>query len=213
MKKNNNTRIRVFSTLLSLVLVLTFTNHFLVGQAFAHHPIISGTVTCTASYQQQINWTLQNSETTGPMTITAINPSITGIAVGDSDPVGVTLNGYQLVAGTQTGTVTLTVTGSWPDGVTDTDSESVTLSGQCVAPTPTPTPHPTATPTPTPIPLTTMYMTVYLDGIGYRGDNTNPTDSSDSNKNPLHQTIAAQTEIYTTNNKHLNCQRSRNTYI
>ena len=40
------------------------------------------------------------------------------------------------------------------------------------APTATPTPKPTATPTPG---VTTLNMTVSLDGIGNRGDNTNPT--------------------------------------
>lgn len=64
-------------------------------------------------------------------------------------------------------------------------------------PTPTVTPIPTATPTPS---NTTLNMTVYLDGIGNRGDNTNPTASSLSNKNPQHKTINADISIFTTNN-------------
>jgi len=82
--------------------------------------------------------------------------------------------------------------------------------GNIVAPpTPTPTPEPTATPTPTPTPqptatptpsITTMNMTVFLDGIGDRGDNTNPTASSLSNKEPVHQTIDASITAYTTSN-------------
>jgi len=90
--------------------------------------------------------------------------------------------------------------------------------GNIVAPpTPTPTPHPTATPTPkptaTPIPtatpkptatptpgITRLNMTVSLDGIGNRGDNTNPTGNSLSNKNPQHHTINADISIFTTTN-------------
>ena len=78
--------------------------------------------------------------------------------------------------------------------------------GNIVAPpTPTPTPKPTATPTPnptaTPTPgVTRMNMTISLDGIGNRGDNTNPTGSSLSNKTPIHTTIGADIYVYTTSN-------------
>jgi Mg-chelatase subunit ChlD len=61
---------------------------------------------------------------------------------------------------------------------------------------------PTTTPTPTPS-ITHLNMTVYLDGIGNRGDNTNPTASSDSNKNPQHQTIGADISVYTTSNSEI----------
>jgi Mg-chelatase subunit ChlD len=70
-------------------------------------------------------------------------------------------------------------------------------------PVPTATPAPTATPMPTAVPTpgqTSMNLTVYLDGIGDRGDNTNPTADSDSNKTPVHQTINADISIYTTSN-------------
>jgi Mg-chelatase subunit ChlD len=79
--------------------------------------------------------------------------------------------------------------------------------GNVVAPpTPTPTPKPTATPTsvpPTVTPTpgkTTLNMTAFLDGIGNRGDNTNPTASSFSNKNPQHPTINVDVQIFTSNN-------------
>jgi Mg-chelatase subunit ChlD len=72
-------------------------------------------------------------------------------------------------------------------------------------PTATPTPIPTATPTPiptaTPIPSKTkLNLTVYLDGIGNRGDNTNPNAYSLSNKNPQHTSISADIYMYTTSN-------------
>ena len=69
-------------------------------------------------------------------------------------------------------------------------------------PQPTATPTPTSTPTPTPTPgLTRMALTVQLDGIGNRGDNTNPTDGSLSNKNPQHPTIGADIQVFTLDNQ------------
>ncbi len=69
-------------------------------------------------------------------------------------------------------------------------------------PTPTLTPAPTLTLTPSPTPKLKSYMalTVQLDGIGSRGDNTNPVDNSLSNKNPKHPTISTDIQIYTTDN-------------
>jgi hypothetical protein len=64
--------------------------------------------------------------------------------------------------------------------------------------TPTATPNPTSTPTPTPTPIhpptstptsvpnsTKISLNVFIHGIGNSGDNTNPTNFSLSNKNPL----------------------------
>ncbi|HSX08834.1 MAG TPA: VWA domain-containing protein [Candidatus Saccharimonadales bacterium] len=66
---------------------------------------------------------------------------------------------------------------------------------------PTATPVPTAKPTATPTPgKTTMNMTVSLDGIGNRGDNTNPTGNTLSNKQPQHRSIGADILVYTTSN-------------
>ena len=110
--------------------------------------------------------------------------------------------------------------------------------GNIVAPpTPTPTPKPTATPTtqPTATPTpnqrrpnsnrqqhqhpnqrlrrpqqyTTLNMTVYLDGIGNRGDNTNPTGSSLSNKTPQHTSISGG-YLNVHNKQQLNCRWHRN---
>lgn len=46
-----------------------------------------------------------------------------------------------------------------------------------------------------------MDITVLLDGIGSRGDNANPTDSSLSNKNPKHPVINADIQIFTLSNQ------------
>lgn len=57
---------------------------------------------------------------------------------------------------------------------------------------------PTATPTPA---IATMNMTVFLDGIGNRGDNANPTASSLSNKNPQQPAINADISVFTLSNQ------------
>jgi len=62
-------------------------------------------------------------------------------------------------------------------------------------PIPTATPKPTSTPSPTPG-VTTLSLTVFLDGIGNRGDNTNPIESSLSNKDPLHPVVETDVQIY-----------------
>lgn len=48
---------------------------------------------------------------------------------------------------------------------------------------------------------TVIDVTVFLDGIGNRGDNTNPNDFSLSNKNPRHPTIGADIQVFNLNNQ------------
>ncbi|MBA3724456.1 MAG: VWA domain-containing protein [Candidatus Levybacteria bacterium] len=48
---------------------------------------------------------------------------------------------------------------------------------------------------------TTIGVTVFLDGIGNRGDNTNPIDFSLSNKNPKHPTISADIQVFNLSNQ------------
>ena len=43
-------------------------------------------------------------------------------------------------------------------------------------------------------------LTVFLDGIGSRGDNANPTQSTMSNKSPIHPTISADIQIFNSAN-------------
>ncbi|MBU3979612.1 LamG domain-containing protein, partial [Patescibacteria group bacterium] len=55
---------------------------------------------------------------------------------------------------------------------------------------------------PTPTPATTFLdLTIYQHGIGNSGDNTNPADTSLSNKNPVHKTINADIELFNTANQ------------
>lgn len=68
----------------------------------------------------------------------------------------------------------------------------------------TPSPTPTNSPTPTinPTPATTfLSLTLYQHGIGTSGDNTNPTQSDFSNKNPFRQKIQANLELFNTENQ------------
>jgi hypothetical protein len=63
-------------------------------------------------------------------------------------------------------------------------------------PTSTPQPYPTSTPIATPTPVrTTFLLNGLLDGIGSRGDNTNPQGAL-SNKNPLHPVRNITISIY-----------------
>lgn len=48
---------------------------------------------------------------------------------------------------------------------------------------------------------TSINLNVLLDGIGSRGDNTNPTDSALSNKNPKHPTIGADIQVFSLDNQ------------
>lgn len=49
--------------------------------------------------------------------------------------------------------------------------------------------------------VSSLLLDVLLDGIGSRGDNTNPTNSSLSNKNPKHPTISADIQVYSLDNR------------
>lgn len=66
-------------------------------------------------------------------------------------------------------------------------------------PSPTSTPGATSTPTPTPTSVpnsTKLSFTVFLHGIGNSGDNTNPTNYTLSNKNPLTATKNVIVEVF-----------------
>ncbi len=98
---------------------------------------------------------------------------------------------------TKTPTPTLTHTPT----PTKTPTPTITMTP---TPTKTPTPSPTASPTPTanPTPATTfLNLTVFHHGIGNSGDNSNPTQFSMSNKNPINKIIDADLELFNTDNQ------------
>ncbi len=83
-----------------------------------------------------------------------------------------------------------------PNGytITITNGNSVTdkIFGNVIAPTSNPSPTPATT---------SIDITVFQHGIGNSGDNTNPTATNLSNKDPQHKTIEANMELYNTNNQ------------
>ncbi len=103
--------------------------------AWAHHPVLSGETVCSDG-THVITWSIGNSETDKVMTIASASASdgthifaVTGYS-GTVGPSGST-SATTTVAGGVAGTVTLTVTGTWPDGVTATRQTSVALIESC----------------------------------------------------------------------------------
>jgi len=144
--------------LVAVVLASAATGILPAIPAAAHYATVSGSVSCTQDYQQQVTWTVSNSEgASHPMDITSINRSVSGIGVGTT--VGTSVSGTETIAGGTSGTITLTVGAHWAfDGYTTTGSGSVKLLGsKCTPPPPTatftpsgPTATPSATDTPKP---------------------------------------------------------------
>lgn len=101
-------------------------------------------------------------------------------------------------------------TGNFPDGeirgqiIASNPTSALTPT---LTPTPTNTPPsptiPTSTPLPTPSfpPGTAASISVFLHGIGRAGDNSNPTNFSTSNKNPLHPTRNMTIEMLNSTNQ------------
>lgn len=79
----------------------------------------------------------------------------------------------------------------------------ITIGGtitQSPSQTPTATPHPTQIPVPT-VTGTALNFTLLLHGVGSAGDNPNPTDSTLSNKSPLHPQRNLLVQVFNTSNQ------------
>jgi hypothetical protein len=121
--------------------------------AAACHPVLSGQTTCNEN-QQVVNWSIGNSESGSKLTmdILTVTAAIGATPVGVSGwaavvPPSGTTHASSTFSGSQTGTVVLTVTATWPsNNVTKTKSTSVTLLTNCEATTTT-TVAPTTTTT------------------------------------------------------------------
>ncbi len=155
------TRSRVHGRRVLVVLAtLAITLFFTVGTAFAHFPVVSGTVAC-ADGQFTITWSVWNNAAGGnepiqltssvvttssqsPATVTW-NGSVASIAPGIQNSV----SGTTVLPDSLTGTVTLTVTGSYPtaDFPDMVRSHTVTLPPPCQETTTTTTTAPTTTTT------------------------------------------------------------------
>jgi LPXTG-motif cell wall-anchored protein len=135
-----------------------------VAPAFAHHPIVTGDVSCsTDGATVAVAWHLQNSESVLPagtgriMTVNSAvvdQGTLVGIQPGTTvlpQPLpGSTVNGSTTLASAATGSITLTLHVRWdspgPQDVTGT--ATVALPGSC--------PHPTTTTSAAPATTTTQ---------------------------------------------------------
>ncbi len=149
--------------------------------AWAHFPEVSGTTVCSDS-DHLITWTIGNSETDKVMTITSASASdgtntyaVTGYSptVGDSGSTTATT----VVPGGVTGTITLTVTGSWDDGVVATRQAMVELIESCSPPSTTTS---TTATTSTTISPETTTLPVSTTTITEAGSTTSTTDAANT---------------------------------
>jgi len=133
----------------ALLIASLITNVLPPVTAWAHSATITASAECQIDGTYIITWKIQNSQSsTQPMTITAINRSISGIGVGTD--VATSVTGTESVPGTTNTTLTLRITGKWAyDGYTGSFQGSIKPAGNCNLPTPTPTNTvpPTHTPT------------------------------------------------------------------
>jgi hypothetical protein len=156
MKRSARLGRRVLAVMSIAIGVIVFT----AGTAFAHYPVLSGTTVC-AEGQHVITWSVWNNSgiVPDPMVLQGVTVTQGGVSVGTVAGFG---NGTQLPAGianlitgtttlpgTMTGTVRLTVVGTYP-GTTvanATRTADVVLVTNCVPSTTTTTTAPTTTTT------------------------------------------------------------------
>jgi Mg-chelatase subunit ChlD len=162
-------------------------------------------------------WNVQLISQSGTQTLTTDatgSYTITGLCDGNYQLKEILQSGWQQTLPANLNGYSITIA----NGNSFTDKNF----GNTIAPTSTPTPIPTATPIPTstpiptvaptstpvptatpiPTPATTFLdLTIYQHGIWNSGDNTNPTGTDLSNKNPVHTTINADLELYNTQNQ------------
>ncbi|HEY0399268.1 MAG TPA: hypothetical protein VGF00_12820 [Acidimicrobiia bacterium] len=157
-------------TLFRPMAVLAMTGGMVLASAlpaWAHYPVVSGTRACAISGQYVVTWTVKNSESTQKMTVDAASVT-SGTVAGllGQYAGGASRTGTTTLPGTQTGTVTLSVHGTWPDGVKATKTAVVTLAGDCKPPvtTTTTTAPPTTTTTQAPTTTTTAPPTTTTTG-------------------------------------------------
>lgn len=126
--------------------------------ADAHHAELSGVPSCDAD-AHSIAWTIGNSVPKQPMTIVVATAMMNGVSYsvdGYTNPVpdAGTTTATSTIPGPLTGTVTLSVTGHWPDGHHTTRSVDVPLTDPCTTTTTTGVPPTTAPPVTSSPPVT-----------------------------------------------------------
>ncbi len=115
---------RAMSRIVTLALAVGFAVVGTAGAASAHHNTISGTVACAEGGGWAVSWKVINSESNKSETITASNRT-------SAVPVGATLSAGQTKYFTETvmtkpsSSLTLTLSAKWSNGVTRTNSGSI----------------------------------------------------------------------------------------
>ena len=117
--------------------------------AGAHNATVIGSATCSDG-SHLVTWTITNGLAKKPMNVAATSV-VDGVAYDVSVatnpiPGGGSGQATTIVPGGITGTITISVVGTWPDEFSRTFSASVELPDQCM-PTETTAPPTTATPT------------------------------------------------------------------
>jgi LPXTG-motif cell wall-anchored protein len=109
----------------------------LTAPAYAHHANLSGETYC-ANNDHVIVWSIQNSQTNLAMNIVSATATINGesyAVTGYTNPVpntgSRTTEATTVVPGPVQGTITLTISASWPNGATWSGTTSVPLVGTC----------------------------------------------------------------------------------
>ena len=124
---------RVVKSLTCLAIVAA--SFAIAAPAGAHHAMVTGVASCSDG-SHLVTWTITNDLAKNPMTVTA-----TSIAEGVAYDVSVVTNpvpdggstqATTVVPGIVTGTITITVVGTWPDEFSRTFTASVELPETCV---------------------------------------------------------------------------------
>jgi hypothetical protein len=106
------------------------------GVASAHANVVSGVVACQSNGTQAITWKIENDFNASESASFSDGGSFSGTATIAASPGSpfTFVTAVETLPGSQTGTVTLTVHGTWSDAQTHTDSATVTLLGTCGTP-------------------------------------------------------------------------------
>ena len=138
----------------------------------AHSNNVSGSSVCLFNGFREVTWTIKN-DYNSPVTIQSINRTVSGIPVNTVIGNYGSVSGTELVDGSVTGTITLTIYSKWTsDGYERWNSGSVNLGTVCPTPTPTSTSTFTATPSSTATATATLTPT-----LTFTATNT-PTNTS-----------------------------------
>jgi hypothetical protein len=108
------------------------------GGANAHDNLLTATATCQTDGTYAVTWTVANdyhlSDTVSVVSATGTAPTFTpGVIAASTGTPYQTATAVQTLPGTTT-SATLLISGTWSDGYTRTDTNTIALDGTCAAP-------------------------------------------------------------------------------